>query len=94
MYHLENVIELINKSAAKGITKSVKERLLRRENYRQTLYYPAEKKLLMPRIGQHEHKVFTYYQRKSGLSAFNDKIWMRRIGNQEWETHSFGHYSI
>ena len=38
---------------------------------------------------------YTLEQYKTGLSSFNDKIWMRKDDEkEEWDTHSFGHYNL
>ena len=94
MYHLENLIDELNKSTAKGISRSIKQRLLKRDSYRDTLYYPSVEKLKMPRIGQKKHKVFTFNTYKTGLSSYNDKIYMVRKEDGGWDTHSYGHYKI
>ena len=48
----------------------------------------------MLRIGQKKHNVYTLEQYKTSLSSYNDKIWMRKVGAEEWDTHSFGHKNI
>lgn len=94
MYCITNLIDDLNKSTAKGISRNVKERLLKRDTYKNTLLYPSVEKLKMPRIGQKNHKVFTFNTYKSGLSSYNDKIWMVRRDDGGWDTHSYGHYNI
>ena len=94
MYHIENVHNKMNKSTAKGIQKRVTQKLLKRDAYREALFSPSVEKLKMLRIGQKKHNVYTLEQYKTGLSSYNDKIWMRKVGAEEWDTHSFGHKNI
>ena len=95
MYHIESIQSSSNnKSTAKGITRRLKEKLLKRDAYRKALFSPSVEKLKMVRIGQKKHRVYTLEESKRGLSSFNDKIWMRKVGAEEWDTHSFGHKNI
>ena len=95
MYHIESVHSSNNKSTAKGIQKRVTQKLLKRDAYREALFSPSVEKLKMLRIGQKKHNVYTLEQYKTGLSSFNDKIWMRKDDEkEEWDTHSFGHYNL
>ena len=94
MYHIESIQSSNNKSTAKGITRRLKEKLLKRDAYRKALFSPSVEKLKMVRIGQKKHQVYTLEESKRGLSSFNDKIWMRKVGAEEWDTHSFGHKNI
>ena len=94
MYHIENVDNKMNKSTAKGIQKRVTQKLLKRDAYRKAVFSPTVEKLKMLRIGQKKHNVYTLEQFKTGLSSFNDKIWMRKVDEKEWDTHSFGHYNL
>ena len=43
---------------------------------------------------QKKYRDYMLEQYKTGLSSFNDKIWMRKVDVKEWDTHSFGHYNI
>ena len=94
MYHIESIQSSNNKSTAKGIARRLKEKLLKRDAYRKALFSPSVEKLKMVRIGQKKHQVYTLEESKRGLSSFNDKIWMRKVGAEEWDTHSFGHKNI
>ena len=94
MYHIESSQPSNNKSTAKGIQKRVTKKLQKRDAYRKALFFPSVEKIKMPRIGQKKHKVYTLEQYKTGLSSFNDKIWMQKVNPKEWDTHSFGHYNI
>ena len=97
MYHIENVEEQLNKSTAKGIPTRVKEKELKKNQYRDALFHPsntANTRLAMPRIVQDSHQVYTVTQYKSGLSSFNDKVWIDRVNDDEWVSHSFGYYRL
>ena len=93
MYHIENG-NGNSKSTNKGISRVVREKMLKRESYRKALFSPSVEKLKMVRIGKKKHQVYTLEESKRGLSSFNDKIWMRKVGAEEWDTHSFGHKNI
>ena len=101
MYCLINESEGLNKSTAKGINKTVKDKVLKRENYYNALFNPTApseandyNKVTMKRILCRDHKMYTVSQRKTGLSSYNDKVWVSRINDTTWDTHSYGHYSL
>ena len=101
MYCLINEKENLNKSTAKGINKTVKDKFLKRDNYYNALFNPAApcedndfNKVIMKRIVCRDHKMYTVSQRKTGLSSYNDKLWISRINDSEWKTHRYGHYSL
>ena len=82
MYSLINVADTLNKTTAKGISRGVKDRELKHSNYKNALDFPTEKSVLsIPAIRQKDHNMFTVTEKKSGLSSFNDKIWMDRTEN-------------
>ena len=96
MYHIENNDSTLNKSTAKGITRAAKERHLSYESYRNALYYDKDKPynyIKMRRIHCENHKVFTVYTEKKGLSPFNDKIYVEK-GDNSFICHSYGHYKL
>ena len=82
-----------NKKTAKGILKIVKEKEIRHEDYKTTLFSAEQMMHKQTRIVQKEHELFTVETKKTSLSPFNDKKWISRDGNK-FKTYSFGHYRI
>ena len=81
------------KCTAKGVTRTAKNKYLNHDEYRKCLTLLQAKSNVMYRIMQKDHKLFTVQQTKNSLSPFNDKIWMSKL-NDQWVTHSLGHYLI
>ena len=48
----------------------------------------------MPKIGHTHHNVETQYKMKRSLNPFNDKKWIHKNGEDEFETYSFGHKQL
>ena len=101
MYCLMNVKDSLNKSTAKGITKTAKEKLLKRDSYYNALFNPSEptasngfNRLSMRRILCKDHTMYTVEQHKTGLSSYNDKLWISQNSEKDWVSHSFGHHRL
>ena len=91
MYSIRNIKSCLNKTTAKDISRSAKERYLKHINYVKTVQSPTVvSKLDIHRIVHSNHTLYTVKQTKSGLSAFNDKINIIK-NNDEFIAHSFGY---
>lgn len=92
MYSIRNIRDTLNKTTAKGISRSVKEKKLKHMSYLQALESPNTcERLSIPKISCESHRMYTVTIKKRGLSAYNDKIHMKKQANGKWETHSFGY---
>ena len=83
----------VTKKTAKGITKSVKEKEIRHEDYKTSLFNSEQMTHKQTRIMQREHELYTVETEKTSLSPFNDKKWITRKGDT-FTTYSFGHHMI
>ena len=91
MYSIQAV--KTNKKTAKGILTIVKEKEIRHEDYKTTLFSAEQMMHKQTRIVQKEHELFTVETKKTSLSPFNDKKWITREGDT-FKTYSFGHHRI
>ena len=82
-----------NKKTAKGILTIVKEKEIRHEDYKTTLFSAEQMMHKQTRIVQKEHELFTVETKKTSLSPFNDKKWITREGDS-FKAYSFGHHKI
>ena len=82
-----------NKKTAKGILTIVKEKEIRNDDYKTTLFSAKQMMHKQTRIVQKEHELFTVETKKTSLSPFNDKKWITREGDT-FKTYSFGHHKI
>ena len=78
---------------AKGILTIVKEKEIRHEDFRTTLFPEEQMVHKQTRIVQKEHALLTVEAKKTSLSPFNDKKWITRDGNR-FKTYTFGHHKI
>ena len=81
------------KATAKGINKNVKDEVLTHEDYKNSLLKKLQMSNKMTRIMQENHKLYTVEVEKKSLSAYNDKKWVSRDGD-DFISYSFGHYKI
>ena len=94
MYSFKTQDDKFSKKTAKGISKRAVRSHLNHQCYLRCL----ENDYNIQNVEQHRiisknHNVFSVKQLKQGLSPFNDKIYMEKVGD-EFVTHSFGHYAI
>ena len=95
MYSLLSKSDKLNKTTAKGICRRVKDKVLNHKEYVHCIENVNSQKILtIPKFQHENNTIFTVNQRKKGLSAINDKIYMTRNCSNQWMTHSFGHYAI
>ena len=79
------------KSACKGVSKTVKEKILKFEDYHNSLFDSRVLKHDQSRIGHKNHTVYTMETCKVTLCPFNDKKYVKRYDNN-WIMHSHGHF--
>lgn len=90
MYSLKSVDEGLNKSTAKGIDISTKNREYDHNSYRDALFNSTHNQVSTTRIVNENHRIFTVEQTKAGLSNFNDKIYLNQLPDGTYEAHPFG----
>ena len=83
----------VTKKTAKGISTSVKEKEIRHEDYKTSLFNSEQMTHKQVRIMQREHELYTVETQKTSLSPFNDKKWITRKENI-FTSYSYGHYKI
>ena len=71
----------------------VKEKEIRHEDYKTTLFSAEQMMHKQTRIVLKEHELFTVKTKKTSLSSFNDKKWITGEGDT-FKTYSFGHHKI
>ena len=71
-----------NKKTARGILTIVKEKEIRHEDFRTTLFPEEQMVHKQTRIVQKEHALLTVEAKKTSLSPFDDKKWFTREGEQ------------
>ena len=71
----------------------MKEKEIRHEDYKTTLFSAEQMMHKQTRIVQKEHELFTVETEKISLSPFIDKKWIIREGDT-FKTYSFGHHKI
>ena len=71
----------------------MKEKEIRHEDYKTTLFSAEQMMHKQTRIVQKDHELFTVEAKKTSLSPFNDKKWISRDGDR-FKAYSFGHYRI
>ncbi len=79
------------KKTAKGVSRSVKENLIKHEDYKSVLFNSTEKTHNMNAIRSCEHKLMTVSTNKKSLSCFNDKRYTLDDGIS---SYAYGHYNI
>jgi hypothetical protein len=81
------------KKTAKGVSRIVKDELIKHADYKQTLFQKQTMKHTQTRILQREHELYTSQVVKSSLSPFNDKKWVERDGDT-FISYSYGHFKV
>ena len=81
------------KKTAKGVSRIVKDEVIKHADYKQTLFTKQTMKHMQTRILQKEHELYTSQVVKSSLSPFNDKKWVERDGDT-FISYSYGHYKV
>jgi hypothetical protein len=90
MYSL--LCDTYEKRICKGIKKSVIERDIRHEQYKQSLFEERLSKHSMTLIRSIKHKLYTIELNKTSLCSYDDKRYIER--NPEAKTYAFGHYKL
>ena len=78
------------KVTAKGVEKSVKDKVLSVDEYEKCLFGHERKKVTMNYIRSDHHQVYSYTTNKIGLSMYDTKRWF----DNDVTTFAFGHYKI
>ena len=95
MYSILSEREEMSKHTAKGIKKSVSDKVLTHEKYRRCLEEEYEvEKVEINMIQSKRHQVYSVKQFKSGLSPYNDKRYQCLSETGDYETHSFGYVKV
>ena len=79
------------KKRAKGVKKSVVKKNLKHEHYKSVLFERSSRKDIMKMIRNDNHNLYTVIQKKTSLSAFDDKRFLLENG---FSSLSYGHYAI
>ena len=94
MYSFISQDDKFSKNTAKGISKRTVKSQLKHQSYLRCLENDYNiQNVEQCRIISKNHNVFSVRQLKQGLSPYNDKIYMEKVGDA-YVTHSFGHYAI
>ena len=78
------------KITAKGVKKSVKDKVLSVDAYEKCLFDHQQKRITMNYIRSSHHQVYSYTTNKIGLSMYDTKRWF----DNDVTTFAFGHYKI
>lgn len=74
----------------KGVSKVAVEKDLTFQHYKNVLFQESEQRSNMTSIRSHSHELFCEHVVKTGLSAFDDKRFLRN----SIESYAYGHYKI
>ena len=78
------------KITAKGVKKSVKDKVLSVDEYEKCLFDHERKKVTMNTIRSDHHQVYSYTTNKIALSMCDTKRWF----DNDVTTFAFGHHSL
>ena len=78
------------KITAKGVKKSVKEKVLTVDEYEKCLFGHQQKRVTMNYIRSDHHQVYSYSTSKIALSMCDTKRWF----DNDVTTFAFGHHSL
>ena len=81
------------KSTCKGIPQTIRDKVIKHEDYKQSLMENKVRSDKLTRIIQENHQLYTVTQNKVSLSPFNDKKWITKEDGV-LKSLSYGHYSI
>ena len=83
-----------SRKAANGVSRRVTNKEIKHEDFKRCLTENEMMNHWMPKIGHTHHNVETQYKMKRSLNPFNDKKWIHKNGEDEFETYSFGHRKL
>ena len=81
------------KSTCKGIPQTIKNKVIKHQDYKDSLMENKVRSDKLTRIIQENHQLYTVTQNKVSLSPFNDKKWITKEDGV-LKSLSYGHYSI
>ena len=86
--HTKGIVTIAEKKA-KRIVKSVIEKDIRHEMYRNILHTGGKQRSEMTVIRSVKHQLYTTVISKVSLSAYDDKRWIKKDGIS---SYAYGHY--
>ena len=83
-----------NKKTAKGVLNTIIKKHLKHEDFKNSLFNEKVLRHEGQRILQKDHELYTANVNKVSLSAFNDKLYISKDNEGNYETCCFGHYKL
>ena len=93
MYSIQTM-KGVSRKAANGVSRRITNKEIKHEDFKRCLTGNEMMKHRMSKIGHTHHNVETQYKLKKSLNPFNDKKFIHKNEDDEFETYSFGHRKL